>query len=184
MSPSAVDLAKIPVRVSFYLQGPWHNREFLVMSAFSIPSALPWSDHFSVGHETIDAQHREIVEVINGIDDALRTQNESRFGQLLKGLRRAAEEHFRNENAILWQIKTGTFRRRSSKALPRAGIAQGLLTDPVFEQHSAEHVSLLARLDEIATGSTDSMIELLKAWFVDHAIAQDALLKAIFQALS
>lgn len=152
------------------------------MPSSSPPSALPWSEQFAVGHETIDQQHRELVSSINEIDGAVRSGDETRLAQLLRTLRMAAAAHFRVENAILWQIKTGTYQRRSSKALPRR--AEGLLGDSVFERHTADHAARLLGLEQIVAASTDAIVEGLKVWFVDHAIAQDALLKAVFQALS
>ena len=81
---------------------------------------LTWTEHFAVGHETIDRQHRAIVDGINEIDEAIRAGADAeRLAPLVQRLRLSTEEHFRHENAILWQIKTGTFRRKSSKALPR-----------------------------------------------------------------
>jgi hemerythrin len=148
----------------------------------SAPDALPWSDHFAVGHETIDRQHRVLVESINEIAAAVRTQDAGGVARLIESLRAAAVEHFREENAVLWQIKTGTYNRRSTKALPRP--SYDLLSDTVFEEHTADHKSLLTRIEEIASAPMHAIVDELKAWFVDHAVAHDAHLKAIFQAIS
>jgi hemerythrin len=144
--------------------------------------ALPWSDRFAVGHKTIDRQHRLLVDQINEIAEAVHLNDHGRLSTLFGSLRALAVEHFRDENALLWQIKTGTLKRRSSKALPRP--IHGLLSDSQFEAHTADHVSLLARIEQIAEASVSSVVDLLKAWFVDHAVAHDAHLKSIFEAIS
>jgi hemerythrin len=123
-----------------------------------------------------------LVDWINEIADAARIRDEGRLASLIESLRALAVEHFREENSVLWQIKTGTYGRRSTKALPRA--AFGLLSDSLFEEHTADHASLLTRIDEIARASMSSMVDELKAWFVDHAVVHDSHLKAIFQAIS
>ena len=144
--------------------------------------ALPWSDQFAVGHETIDRQHRLLVDRINEIAEAVSLNDQGRISTLFQSLRALAVEHFREENALLWQIKTGTLRRRSSKALPRP--IQGLLSDSQFEEHTADHVSLLTRIEQIAEASASSIVDQLKAWFVDHSVAHDAHLRSIFEAIS
>jgi hemerythrin-like metal-binding protein len=76
--------------------------------SFRMSTALEWTEDFAVGHEAVDRQHRLLVASINEIDETIRAQDEPKVAQLLKVLRLAAEEHFREENALLWQILTGT----------------------------------------------------------------------------
>jgi hemerythrin len=143
-------------------------------------SALPWSETFAVGHETIDRQHRGLVDAINEIDGAIRAEDHARVPHLLSALRSAAEAHFREENAILWQLLTGTYKRRSSKARPRR---RGALTDAAFERHTGDHASLLLGLDNIAREPVASMVDRLRFWFVDHVTGQDAQLRPLFEAI-
>ena len=142
---------------------------------------LSWTEHFTVGDETIDRQHRRILDAINEIDRAVSAGADAeRLTPLVAALRLAAEEHFRDENSTLWQIKTGTFKRRSSKALPKV---TGVMADTEFDQHTAEHAVSLAALGDIASAPVASIAERLKSWFVDHAIQHDSHLRAIFQAM-
>jgi hypothetical protein len=46
----------------------------------------------------------------------------------------------------------------------------------------AEHATLMASFDTIASAPVETVCETLRAWFLDHAIKHDAPLKAIFQA--
>jgi hemerythrin len=149
----------------------------------SMSNPLAWAEHFAVGDAAIDRQHQELLDTINEIDGAIRVgADESRLAELVKALHLTAEEHFRHENAILWQIKTGTFRRRSNKALPRP--VAGLMPETEFDMHTAEHAFSLASLSNIAGVPLAAMVEALKSWFVDHAIKHDSHLKAIFQAMA
>ncbi len=141
---------------------------------------IHWSEIFSVGHELIDQQHRILIQHINDIAAAV-PHNGTRTAPILKSLRRAVREHFHTENAILWEIRTGTHEglRRSPKA--RALVAT--MAGSVFDDHVAEHGRLLDHFDEIIRAPLETIVEKLVAWFVDHAVKQDAHLKTIFQAM-
>jgi len=149
------------------------------MPSSSVPSAIPWRDSFAIGHEEMDRQHRQLADTINDIHGAAAAQDEAQVGHLIKALKLAAQEHFREEDAILWQMVTGTFKRRSSRALPRPRSA---MTHTAFQKHTTEHTELLTALDNIAREPLESMIDRLKFWFVDHIVRQDSHLKAVFQA--
>jgi hemerythrin len=142
---------------------------------------LPWSENFAIGHEMIDGQHRLLVGLINEIAGAVHAKDHGRLAHLLKMLRLAAEDHVRQENSLLWEIRTGAHEGalRASKSL---GVIRAM-AETAFDQHIAEHGELLARFDEIARAPVAAIVEMLKAWFVDHAIKHDSQLKAIFQAL-
>lgn len=141
---------------------------------------LQWSESFAVGHGLIDQQHRTLVQLINDIAAAVPS-NGNRTGPILKSLGRAVRDHFRTENAILWEIRMGTHKgvRRSPEA--RSLVAS--MAGAIFDAHIAEHTKLLDHLDEIVSAPLETLVETLGAWFVDHVIKQDSHLKTIFQAM-
>jgi hemerythrin len=143
---------------------------------------LPWSENFAVGHETVDKQHRRLVELINEIDAALEAAKvAARLPHLVKLLRLSAEEHFREEDALLWEIKMGTYGPIEGRSHPSRSAEA--MANTAFDEHIAEHAAMLARLDAIVGASPDALSNALKSWFVDHVIKQDSHLKAIFQAM-
>src|SRR5271169_2734489 len=144
--------------------------------------ALPWSETFNIGHPQLDAQHRRLVDLINEIGAAIRAKKKAeRVASLLKVFRLSAQEHFRQEDAILWELKTGTYKPPQGQALPSHVL--GAMAEAVFDGHMAEHASLLDRFDAIVAAPAETLCETLKAWFLDHVIKQDSHLKTIFQAM-
>ena len=142
---------------------------------------LPWSENFAVGHVEFDAQHRGLVKLINEIADAaLAEKHPGQIATLLKTIREAAEEHLRQENALLWEIRCGAY----APLRGHAGTSQvlKLMAAAAFDKHMTEHAALLDRLDAARNAPVDRLCETLRDWFVDHAIKHNSYLKAIFQA--
>lgn len=143
---------------------------------------IPWSENFAVGHAELDRQHRRLIELINEIDAAAQSEQlPERLPGLLQLLRVATDEHIRQENALLWEIRSGTYK-------PLQGRTRSLhflkaVAGSAFDEHMAEHATLLARFDTIASGPLDALYDGLKVWFVDHAIKYNSYLKVIFQAI-
>ena len=143
---------------------------------------LPWRESFAVGHPGLDDEHRRMVALINDIAAAAEDDwGADAFSELLERLRKVTEEHFRNEDVILWELRSGTY----------AGLRDRVRTPPfikamaeaAFDEHMAEHASMLGQMDAVRTLPRDALCETLKTWFVEHAIRHDSQLKAIFQAM-
>jgi len=141
---------------------------------------LGWSDSFAVGHDAIDQQHRTLIQLINDVA-AGALANGNRIAPLLKTLGRAVREHFRTENAILWEIRMDAY--EPLKKWPEARRVVAGMAGTLFDSHIVEHMTLLDRFEQIIRLPLDTIGEALKSWFVDHAIKQDAELKTIFQAM-
>jgi hemerythrin len=143
---------------------------------------LPWMDSFCVGHADLDAEHRQLVEAINDIEAAVRDgQDPQQVAELLTELRLAAVRHIERENALLWQIGAGTYEPIRGRA-PTPHFLRAM-AGAALDKHIAEHDSFLDRLDDVISGSLETVGEALKTWFLDHAIKQDSHLKALFQAM-
>lgn len=143
---------------------------------------LRWMDSFCVGHAELDAEHQQLVELINDVEMAVRgKQDPQRVGELLTELRLAAVRHIERENALLWQIGAGTYEPMRGRA--RTPHFLRAMAGAALDKHIAEHDSFLGQLDDVISGSVETVGEALKSWFLDHAIKQDSHLKAIFQAM-
>ena len=142
---------------------------------------LTWSESFAVGHEALDGEHRSLVDGINEIVASARdAQHPERLASALRALRDKAIRHISGENALLRELKSGTYELRGRLQAPHVLKA---MADSAFDLHMAKHDELLARLDAIIAGPVDALDDSLKTWFVDHAIKHDLPLKAIFQAV-
>lgn len=147
---------------------------------------LSWSDAFAVGHDVLDAQHRGLIEAINKLCSAvLAKPGNDELCELCKSLKRAAEEHFTHENAILREIlhntDSGPKRRRRQAHLIT-------LTGTALEAHIADHSQAFSRLEQMLEhlhigADALAFCNDLKDWFVQHAIKHDSHLKALFQSM-
>lgn len=121
---------------------------------------MSWDSSMEVGHPTVDAKHKALVDHINafvatlfdsdGDDDG--TCIKSRVTQALARLRSAMVELFRCEEALMGQREF-----------------------PNLAEHRGQHQDLLAQLDlfveHFTTGATDSvahMARFLREWFDYH----------------
>ena len=69
-----------------------------------MPERVPWEPKHSVGDETLDAQHREILTRCNALADCLAADGDEGDHSFLKAfneLMAFAREHFATEQALL-----------------------------------------------------------------------------------
>jgi hemerythrin len=143
---------------------------------------FPWRDSFAIGHPGLDGEHRRMVTLINDIAAAVHANmNADPFDDLLRQLEDATVEHFRHENTILWELRSGAYAglRDSQRAPPFVKA----MAEAAFDEHMAEHESMLRQMASLKGLPRDALSETLKTWFVEHAIKHDSHLKAIFQAM-
>ena len=122
-------------------------------------SLLQWKDHYSVGIDAVDHEHRELIDLINRLYDELtaggsKVSVEGFFGDLFKGISAhfALEERFMREH----------------------GYDQ-------LTQHKSDHERLLDEIRDImddfendkAIGKSE-LGERLDAWFSRHFENHDA----------
>jgi hemerythrin len=62
---------------------------------------MEWSDNLNTGIDTIDLQHRKIVDYINELHRASQTTDRELVGQVLDGLIDYTTSHFSFEEALL-----------------------------------------------------------------------------------
>lgn len=131
-----------------------------------------WSDAFAVGEAGLDAEHRRIVELINEICIRAEAGWRESIGSLLRELQFVSETHFRNEETVLARIA--------------AEISQKHLQAEVWlaiEHHVRQHRRQLNKLQGFVACTDDREIcEMLKLWYVEHVVREDAEVKAILQS--
>ena len=120
---------------------------------------LQWKDHYSVGIEAVDHEHKELIDLINRLHDELTAKGtvssaEAFFGDLFMGISAhfALEERFMREHRY-----------------------------DQFPQHKADHERLLDEIrdimDEVAAEDKIDSAKLstrLDAWFSRHFETHDA----------
>jgi hemerythrin len=144
-------------------------------------ASLTWSESYAVGHKVLDAEHRHLVELINEVSEAVQSRaSREQVASLLRVLRGVAVEHIRQENSVLWELKSGNY--EPLRGRPQTPHFLKAMADAAFDEHMAEHATLMESFDAIGSAPLDMLCETLGVWFLDHAVKHDARLKAIFQA--
>ncbi|WP_295884242.1 hemerythrin domain-containing protein [uncultured Thiohalocapsa sp.] len=116
--------------------------------------ALVWRDAWALGVELLDAQHRDMVRLINQVlDPAAESAVGARLDALIAHLRR----HFDTEQVFLRAIDY-----------------------PLTDQHCREHALQLAELVDLrraVAGDTGALSAEdragIRQWFFNHVVAED-----------
>lgn len=123
--------------------------------------AFVWDDTFATGIESVDAQHRELVDLVNQLGAALiegQAPNDAYMEEVIAHLRSYATFHFFEEELLMAD----------------AGIAA-----TVLEEHHASHTAFVEQLASLwslrrSTSTTmDSLLKFLMAWLTFHILGED-----------
>ncbi len=119
---------------------------------------LTWSDHYLIGNETIDQQHKELFRLINAFHSHwLEERNQRDIVPLLNRLIAYAEMHFRQEESIM-----------DAAGFPLAGEHQQIheaMIDTIFRlQQSYEDGSLRLEMETM---------NFVKSWLTQHILEND-----------
>jgi hemerythrin len=126
---------------------------------------LEWKEEYKTGIESVDYEHRQIIETINQTCEVLtRTQSTEAVRDCLGFLYQRICAHFSLEENLM---RTGGYR--------------------LYSVHKAENDRLLERIrdmmDAFENGACDScgktLEECLRNWFEQHFQAEDGQLKII-----
>ena len=120
---------------------------------------LKWTKAFNVGIEEVDAEHKELIELINGLHDVMQVGADYvQVVELLGEIYSQIATHFAHEEKIM---------RYARYAL--------------YDEHKEDHETLLDDLreimDEVEADGTFDAIALsadLNRWFMDHFHTHDA----------
>ncbi|CAA7611561.1 bacteriohemerythrin [Magnetospirillum sp. UT-4] len=126
---------------------------------------LAWTDELSVGVSVLDADHREIVDLINTLHEAVENHRGAQvLGQAMASLRRHVQEHFAREEDLL---------RRTGY--------------PGFDEHADQHGTTAEKLGELERmlGTDEraarAVLDFLKAWFINHVVGNDLKMREFFR---
>ena len=124
--------------------------------------SLEWREQLSVGNDVIDSDHKYLIEIINRVEEGLKTHDRQGLGTALDHLEQYAKSHFDAEEKI--------------------GSAAGY---PDVQHLHESHAALIADLNQMkldfAGQWTPELGEhfsaLLRGWLINHVIKEDLLMK-------
>ncbi len=119
---------------------------------------LEWKDEYSVGIQSIDVQHKKLVNLINNLQTAVSHSTGAAFEQAaLDELVDYTKTHFQYEESLMQE--TGY---------------------PDFEAHRAEHQKMIARVEEVIAEyqqdqdtAMQNALAFLKDWLIHHINGTD-----------
>ncbi len=117
-----------------------------------------WSEKYSVGIASIDAQHKKLVEMLNRMHEAMKVEKgDEALTTILEEAIKYAQEHFSYEEELLLQTKY-----------------------PEFEEHKKFHAAfsqkasiLMEQLKEGKQILTIGTWQFLKSWLEEHVQGED-----------
>ena len=129
---------------------------------------LTWSKKMSVGNESIDSEHKKILDLVNEVESVIRTKDSLLFTRALNLLEETTRSHFENEEKIAQAIR-----------FP-------------FYQHDLEHRYILEEFQTINALLTanqgrwsESIAEhyfmFLSTWAIDHIMEDDMKMKPLLE---
>ena len=122
-------------------------------------SLIEWKDEFSVGVAAVDLEHRELIELINGLDaDMVEHATQKTVVESLGEIYARISAHFALEEKIMRDADYGG-----------------------YETHKQDHEALLDELlniidsvDEAGRYDRAALSRSLDGWFSDHFQTHDA----------
>ena len=116
-------------------------------------SLIQWNDRLSVQVESMDAQHKKLIAMINELNDAMKQgKGKDMAGKILDGLVSYTVTHFANEE----------------KLMASAGY-------PQLAEHKVEHQKLIAQVTDFQkkfksgnTAITIDLMSFLTKWLTSH----------------
>jgi hemerythrin-like metal-binding protein len=119
---------------------------------------IEWNEYYSVGNETIDSQHKRLIEILNNFHVNFKINMEAKYiSKTIDELEEYIEYHFITEEELM--EKSGY---------------------KYFDEHKKEHDSLKKMIIQIKTDYSEGkksinfeLMEILKNWLVRHIIDTD-----------
>lgn len=130
---------------------------------------LNWADHLSVGNGLIDSDHKNLIVVVNRLEDAINARDRAALSKSYKLFDTYIVIHFRNEERIAAAINYPFAQNK-------------------FEQRQLMHEMryMIEELESNIGHWPDSLLErytrFLRCWMTDHIIKTDMKMKSALQA--
>lgn len=106
-----------------------------------MPNRLPWRPDYDMGHEALDAQHRNILAHCNALADCLDDESKEgdrKFRQTFDALMALAREHFVTEEALLAQSAYPELDDLSSEQEEYEYLAAEIVTTENFDKNELQ----------------------------------------------
>jgi len=118
---------------------------------------IVWEDEYRLGHEKIDSQHQQIIEMINDLYEARFYKKEQMVvSEVIERMCHYVTEHFQDEELLMAAIGY-----------------------PDLEIHQSEHKFFIAKASQLCPRRGDGNVDIddlmvfLKDWLLEHIAKTD-----------
>ena len=131
-----------------------------------MPNRVQWNPDYSMGNQTLDRQHQDILAQCNNLADCLSDaspEGEQKFKTVFDALMAQAGVHFSTEETLLTQCGY-----------------------PLLEEHQNEHDEFNYLANDIITTENFENIELqrfLALWWIGHIVGSGKKYRAFLEKL-
>lgn len=136
--------------------------------------ALAWSEQLSVGNAMIDAEHKNLIALVNNVESAIMAGDSAAFLQAFEQIEHCLCAHFANEEKIAQAIKFN-FTKNDLEHTYLLKMFH-LIKDAV--------TSMSAKNGMWAEDAVEHYAEFLSDWLTNHVIQEDMLMKPMLQTYS
>jgi len=119
---------------------------------------IEWSKKYSVGIESMDNQHKKIIDLINKLSDAVdKGKGKNITGEILNELKTYGETHFRDEEKLM-------------KAVSFPKLDKQIKQHRSFIKQLSDMIDVYEKSEKLMTLE---IMNFMKTWFSDHIIQSD-----------
>ena len=137
--------------------------------------AIEWRDALSVGNNLIDAEHRQLLALINKTEDLFSSdQPVADLREVIDQLWKYSQDHFTREESIMIDLRYPKYDQHK-KAHNEFKEKLRLCTQPLLEMGN-QVPDKTSKLPKAVRGG---LTELLRQWLVDHVLKWDMELKPL-----
>ena len=129
---------------------------------------LDWAEHLSVGNELIDSEHRNLIIVVNNVEQAIGTRDRIALSKAFDLLDTYMHIHFRNEERIAEALNIPFANSRLEH--------QHLLREMKYMRGELE-----GRIGNWPDDLVKKYSRFLSGWMADHIVKEDMQLKPLLQ---
>ena len=124
---------------------------------------IAWKPYYSVGEESLDAEHQTIIKLTNDLYAAAKSGSDDRVCAVLDRLLQYAATHFRHEEQLMRECEF-----------------------PELKAHQLLHEQLRHRVVELRNNcdrlNAQEVLQFLKEWWCEHIQEQDKAFGRYLQA--
>ncbi|WP_163339581.1 bacteriohemerythrin [Desulfopila sp. IMCC35008] len=115
---------------------------------------IKWRESYNIGIESMDLQHKLIIELINKLYNMIRQEESSTMiAEILEEMKIYAEEHFREEESLLETHKY-----------------------PALSEHRDQHQVYREKLQDLLINNDEAIMDtytFLRKWWTEHIMNED-----------